>query len=205
MTPETALTPDKWFATPIWSRTVSTAAALNPQLLQVHAAIKAEGNALQRSNVGGWHSHDKVHLREDMTTFRTIVRSAALGCAQHLGFNFENHDLFIKEMWFNENGPGHFNRTHIHPGAMLSGAYYVQVPEDGGNIEFLDPILARQTGAFPARTKDRRNAGVIEYPATEGGLLLFPGWIQHGVQPNRGTSPRVSISFNIAYRPIAPR
>ncbi|MBX3445334.1 MAG: hypothetical protein KF765_01160 [Parvibaculaceae bacterium] len=29
---------------------------------------------------------------------------------------------------------------------------------------------------------------------------LFPGWLQHSVQPNRSNDFRVSISFNMGFR-----
>jgi ectoine hydroxylase-related dioxygenase (phytanoyl-CoA dioxygenase family) len=31
-------------------------------------------------------------------------------------------------------------------------------------------------------------------------LLLFPGWLEHGVATNETTSDRVSISFNINFK-----
>ena len=31
-------------------------------------------------------------------------------------------------------------------------------------------------------------------------LLIFPGWLQHSVQPNRSEEFRVSISFNMGFR-----
>jgi len=31
-------------------------------------------------------------------------------------------------------------------------------------------------------------------------LLIFPSWLQHSVQPNKGKDFRVTISFNIGYK-----
>ena len=34
---------------------------------------------------------------------------------------------------------------------------------------------------------------------TEGELILFPGWLDHGVQTNDTDDERVSVSFNIRF------
>ena len=31
----------------------------------------------------------------------------------------------------------------------------------------------------------------------EGRMYIFPGWLEHGVEPNQSTEDRVSISFNV--------
>ena len=36
-------------------------------------------------------------------------------------------------------------------------------------------------------------------PAVEGALVVFPAYLPHGVEPNRGTEDRVSLSFNVGY------
>jgi len=35
-----------------------------------------------------------------------------------------------------------------------------------------------------------------DVPAAPGGLLIFPSWLYHGVDPNLTDTPRVSLSFN---------
>ena len=36
-------------------------------------------------------------------------------------------------------------------------------------------------------------------PSTTGTLLLFPGWLKHGIRPNKTDVPRVSLSFDIIF------
>jgi uncharacterized protein (TIGR02466 family) len=117
-------------------------------------------------------------------------------------FDFENFELVIKELWMNKNGGGDFNKAHIHPNAILSGAYYVKTPEGSGNIEFYDPVPARLMNVYPVKKRKPINLQAVEYKAGEGQLLIFPSWLQHAVQPNRSKDYRVSISFNIGYKPI---
>ena len=54
---------------------------------------------------------------------------------------------------------------------------------------------------FPVKARTRINSQAMEYRGREGLLLIFPGWLQHSVQPNRSEDFRVSISFNMGFRP----
>jgi hypothetical protein len=40
-------------------------------------------------------------------------------------------------------------------------------------------------------------------PARSGRLVVFPGWLQHYVHSYRGQRPRVSISCNLVFEPVA--
>jgi uncharacterized protein (TIGR02466 family) len=164
--------------------------------------LEAETDPITRSNVGGWHSHDQIHHREDMKEICRVIGMACVGCANFMEFDFENFELVIKELWMNKNGGGDFNKAHIHPNAILSGAYYVKTPEGSGNIEFYDPVPARLMNVYPVKKRKPINLQAVEYKAGEGQLLIFPSWLQHAVQPNRSKDYRVSISFNIGYKPI---
>ncbi len=191
-----------WFPTPIWTGQISDYARLNAEILMVMQLLENESDSLSRSNIGGWHSNSQLHLRDDMAEIRQAFGTACRHCARVLAFDFDNFELTINEMWLNRNGPGDLNKTHIHPHAMLSGAYYVKVPENSGKIEFLDPVLARVATAYPKAESRPVNAISAEYTPVEGFLVIFPSWLQHWVQPNRGDDDRVSISFNVGYRPI---
>ncbi|MEO1251840.1 MAG: TIGR02466 family protein [Pseudomonadota bacterium] len=193
--------PEVWFQTPVWSRKVVDYDRINNDIMATLQKLEAETESITRSNVGGWHSHDQIHRRKDMAEIRRIIGQSCVGCATFMEFDFDNFELVIKEMWLNKNGPGDFNKAHIHPNAILSGAYYVRVPDGAGNIEFYDPVPARLMNVYPVKKQKRINAQAAAYKAAEGLLLIFPSWLQHAVQPNRADAARVSISFNVSFRP----
>lgn len=199
--PSAGFSPRIWFGTPVWARHVVESDTLNPHLLSVLQSLKAEDDkGLSRSNDGGWHSGDRIHRREDMTDFAHVVGTTAAHCAAALTFDFERFELVIREMWLNENGPGASNKAHVHPGAFLSGVYYVSAPAECGNIEFHDPVAERVMAPYPVAGDTTRSGEAIEYSVKEGLMLLFPAWVRHGVQPNRSRHARVSVSFNIGFR-----
>jgi len=108
-------------------------------------------------------------------------------------------DLFIgHSMWVNINGCGAHNRRHTHADGivLLSGAYYVTVPENSGDILFFDP---RPTiiHSFADRYYGQGIPGVYPIQPKENMLLLFPSWLEHEVEANQTNEDRISISFNI--------
>ncbi|MBA4208863.1 MAG: hypothetical protein C0454_04970 [Parvibaculum sp.] len=192
--------PETWFPAPVWSRHVPDHERINAHILSVLEELERQGRAITRSNVGGWHSTANLHLSNDLSEIRRIIGNACAGCANFLAFDFDRFELFFQEMWLNKNGPGDFNKAHVHPNSVLSGAYYAKVPEGSGNIEFYDPVRERVMATFPVKERTKVNTQAMEYRGKEGLLLIFPGWLQHSVQPNRSNDFRVSISFNMGFR-----
>jgi uncharacterized protein (TIGR02466 family) len=192
--------PETWFPAPVWSHQVPDHERINAHILSVLEELERNGRAITRSNVGGWHSAANLHLTDDLAEIRRIIGNACAGCASYLSFDFDRFELFFQEMWLNRNGPGDFNKAHVHPNSILSGAYYAKVPEKSGNIEFYDPVRERVMATFPVKARTRINTQAMEYKGKEGLLLIFPGWLQHSVQPNRSDDFRVSISFNMGFR-----
>ncbi len=94
-----------------------------------------------------------------------------------------DHQLGIAH-WFNEMQPGDRTTLHTHNDGeeLLSGVYYIQVPEGSGDIIF---HVDGQTTAFSP---------------TEGDLFLFSPALPHEVGENRSRSMRLSVAFNIGIR-----
>tara|TARA_R110000824_G_scaffold118960_2_gene271631 strand:+ start:264107 stop:264808 length:702 start_codon:yes stop_codon:yes gene_type:complete len=197
--------PETWFPAPVWSRRVQQADRINTHILEVLDDLESRTENITRSNVGGWHSKANLHMTNELAEIRRIIGNACVSCANHLSFDFDKFELFYQEMWLNKNGPNDFNKAHVHPNSMLSGAYYAKVPPSSGNIEFYDPVRERVMSVFPVKERTRINTQAMEYKAEEGLLLIFPGWLQHSVQPNRSNDFRVSISFNMGFKPKGSR
>jgi len=198
--PSRSRTPEHWLSTPIWVRRLADQRRINTDILAFVDELDVTTPAITRSNVGGWHSHDKLHSTKQLSELTGIIGATCARCAHFLDFDFGNFDLIITQMWMNKNGPGDFNKLHVHPNSFLSGAYYVRMPPQGGNIEFYDPVPARAMIGFPTRAAGNGTASSVAFTSEEGMLLVFPSWLQHSVQPNRSNDVRISISFNVAYR-----
>jgi hypothetical protein len=88
--------------------------------------------------------------------------------------------------WAAINCNGVFHGGHTHPGSLISGVYYVRIPEGSGSISFMDPRGPR----VPFE-------GKYVHQPYEGDLIVFPSWLYHEVAPTLGTHPRISFSFNV--------
>ena len=110
--------------------------------------------------------------------------------------------------WYNTNRYGDHHAPHTHPGAYLSGTYYVRVPPataslddpgaQPGCISFYDPRTAADM-ITAGHEYDARPAHVVRPSA--GTLLMWPSPVQHYVHPNLSREHRVSISFNLKMNP----
>ena len=112
--------------------------------------------------------------------------------------------------WYNVNRYGDHHAPHTHPGAYLSGTYYVRVPPAPANpdaqsarqacISFYDPRTAANMIALGSEP-DARAAHMVRPSA--GTLLMWPSPVQHYVHPNLSEEQRITISFNVIRKPGA--
>ncbi len=82
---------------------------------------------------------------------------------------------------------------HCHQNAALSGVFYIDTQEEGGDITFQDPAwLAKSMYAG----RDQPHTRYTLNP-TDGLLLVFPSWLPHQSTPNLSDKNRLIISFNL--------
>lgn len=104
-------------------------------------------------------------------------------------FNFSK--ITMSNLWANINYKGDINWPHNH-GGDLSGAYYIKVPENSGNLEFVrySDRLTKLGSFF------NKNYCKILKPQKDK-LILFDSACLHLVTKNNNVEPRISLSFNL--------
>jgi uncharacterized protein (TIGR02466 family) len=178
---------------------------LNEGLEQLARRLMQEpGNAIRRSNHGGWHYASNLFerpepvvadFRDQMEQHVQAFLNALRPAARH------REDRFRLYGWINVNRAGDHNVLHCHPGCFLSATYYVDVPPamKGGEIVFRDPrgpaVAMYETVGIELPWVGL-GVGIPFAPAT-GHLLLFPSWLEHRVEPFEGPGERISIAFNV--------
>lgn len=195
------------FETPVLHGRVQDAEPMTVALEQAIHARRAEGDGLARSNVGGWHSSTDM-LRWAGEPARQLA-DTAIRMAKRLSHFEERTDdslAWSVRMWANISPPGALNMSHAHPGVLWAAVYYVAMGagpgEDvGGELYFEDPRFPVPLMTFPgfrAIGADGAPQPVERRLATErGDLVIFPGFVRHGVRPYTGTRERISIAMNI--------
>ncbi len=103
----------------------------------------------------------------------------------------------VDSLWVNVMAEGGSHTSHIHPNSVISGTYYVAVPQGAGPIVYEDPRLAFMMAApprLPRLPQDVRSH--VSFQPETGTLLLWESWLRHEVPLNRAEGNRISVSFN---------
>jgi len=184
-----------WWSIPVWECPVSNID--NKSIKDYCLKVREEKPGVVISNRGGWHSKDLIlpiplaleQLFNDLTVF-----------ANDVGFRYTGiNNLTLGNWWININGPYDYNMPHDHQNSILSGTYYISVPEENmGNL-----VLHREDKSeFFLTSKVKRketmaNNLAVTCSIKESMLILFPSWVKHSVERNEGTQERISIAFNL--------
>ena len=168
---------------------------LEPRIIQ----WSQQDKGVFKTNAGGWHSSTDMNQKEE---YNPLTREL---------FNMQE-EIYQKEhlslkpvcgnMWANINGPGNFNRPHIHPNSLFSGVYWVKTPQKSGNLMVYDPRPGVQM-TMPNRKEGKLPPELwreVHYEPKAGRCIMFPSWLWHEVKPNESNDTRISVSFNFLQR-----
>ena len=115
-----------------------------------------------------------------------------------------NYTQKISQAWTNLNDPREVRQPHHHTECVFSCVYYVKGDETSGDIEFMTPIVAKGHVFTPKHiaSYNKFTASEYHFSPTPGRLLIFPSWLYHYVNPNKGTEERISIAFNTIFEKL---
>jgi hypothetical protein len=137
-------------------------------------------NAIEEYSLQLFQQELNFHINEFMKTINTPVE------------RYRNYKIY--GCWITQTMPGEHAHTHSHGHNDLSGVYYIKTNNKDGNLFFNNP-LALLTHSYSFEHIPQQ----LEYIPEEGKIVLFPGWLEHGVKPNNTNDERISISFNINF------
>ena len=196
--PMATITRQDLFPTPIWFSMVPDHETLNSSLLDtILEEQSSHPQGITASNVQGWHSRDNLHRRSQFQDLLKCISRDLMQVARELKWQLEQVKPTISTCWANVNPKHSFNVLHNHPNSILSGVYYVTVPENSGDLYFHDPKRGYRMLVPPVSSETPWSVGKAAYTPCEGKLVIFPSWLWHGVEPNLSDETRVSISFNV--------
>jgi uncharacterized protein (TIGR02466 family) len=140
---------------------------------------------------------DLVSRATCFDTLAKLIKPHAEKFAAQLQMDLHGRKLKLDNIWVNSLDPGGSHSGHIHPHCILSGTYYVRVPDGASSIKFEDPRLPMMMAApSPREDADIEHRRFVYVAPKAGELLLWESWLRHEVPPNAAGSPRVSVSFN---------
>jgi|SRR5450432_187385 uncharacterized protein (TIGR02466 family) len=152
----------------------------------------------------GYTSYETLRsLHRTVSTFAGLERKIwphVKRFARRIDMDLREAQLSMVDCWVNIMSREAVHPLHVHPGAVVSGSFYVKTPEGCAGIRFEDPRVENFAGVPPRRPDCRpQNRQQISYDVQAGKLILFESWLRHGVAPNPTLDERVSISFNYAW------
>jgi uncharacterized protein (TIGR02466 family) len=181
------------FATRIWQARLPQLGPRIPEWIATIEALRAASPVpAGRTNRGGWNSTGHTLLEQPVfADLRLAVATHCLAVLNELGLASPS---FVLQSWANVHDRGGFNFLHIHEGCLLSGTFYLQVPDGAGNLVFRDPrpgvINSYAKGSSPNAYKD------VQLRPEAGLMVLFPHWLEHFVEVHQSDTPRICIPFN---------
>jgi len=102
---------------------------------------------------------------------------------------------------FNKLTFGGEHSLHAHPNSLLSGVFYLKIPDTAPPIIFNDPRDHYKYIQYPTRFGNPREMYKLlpEYviKPTEGMFLLWPSWLEHQVPTSTCSEERIAIGFNV--------
>ena len=110
-------------------------------------------------------------------------------------YDGELQESYIYQSWIALFGKGDYGHIHNHGEADIAGVYYHKKPEGSGDLFFDCPTPGINESVLYSQHWAPRLSGQIP----EGAILLFPGFLKHGISSNPLDVERVSISFNIIF------
>jgi uncharacterized protein (TIGR02466 family) len=158
------------------------------------------------NNYGGYTSYASLNdLPQRASAFgdlkrRLDKRAAAFAAELALDLGPRGR-LVLDSLWANVLRPGAAHSGHVHPHSVISGTYYVAVPPGAGGLRLEDPRLPLMMAAPPRKddASELLRTFVTVQPRA-GALLMWESWLRHEVIAGTAKAPRISVSFNYAWR-----
>ena len=188
------------FPTLFYSHRISTFKQIKDDLVKsIYEEKKKDPVGVIISNQGGWQSQSFSGSSDNI-----VVSTVKDAVSRYFSLNKifkEDTAIDFKNLWFNINGKGNFNMSHIHFGCDLSGVLWIKTSKECGSIEFVSPNVYTQGSVidlYSDEIKEKYNLySGMWFTPEEGKIIMFPSSIPHQVHPNRSNEERISVSFNM--------
>jgi uncharacterized protein (TIGR02466 family) len=118
----------------------------------------------------------------------------------HKEYEFNDNLKFkISSAWTTVDSSVTISSAHCHPRSVISGVYYPLASENGGTLEFINPIPTHEwviDNTRMIKNYNPFNGSLFWNKPKTGMIVFFPSWLQHYVKPAEEESPRISIAFD---------
>ena len=194
-----------FFPTLIYRADKAASARLNQRLEQACLMLAQEDDAgIRWCEKHGYPGYTSFASLDDLAaripavqTLEKILDRHAAAFARSLHWDIKGGKPICDSLWVNVLPEGGSHTSHIHTNSVISGTYYVAVPQGAGPIVYEDPRHALMMAAPPRKSNAPAELkSHVSLKPEVGSLLLWESWLRHEVPINRADGLRISISFN---------
>ena len=107
-------------------------------------------------------------------------------------YGFQASGYQIVSSWLTCMRKGNYAHIHDHGDCHVSGVYYIKRQPNDGDIFFTSPNPCASSN--PLTSSSSR---MVAKDVPEGVIMLWPGFLRHGVETCNNIEDRISLSFNI--------
>ncbi len=156
-----------------------SSSSINPQIL-VEYTDQSHSENIQRTHLFNGR-YENIYINKALIPSLALILEFANACAQTTLELDKNLDIGF---WFNDMPPGSVTIPHTHDDddELLSGVYYIKVPDNSGHL-----ILSH-------------NGQKKNIAPKEGRLVLFKPDCLHEVTENKSMEQRLSIGINFGIK-----
>ena len=139
-----------------------------------------------------------VFLKKDSIPVLSKLHNWLLKCTAeyaHTCFGIEYQTNYFEVVSGTINN--RFNGSHVpfhnHRWSHITTTYYIQTPENCGNIRIIDP----RTGLGWVSIDRKAHYNQFNHKPKEGQLIMFPSWVIHNVDENRSGNDRIALTSDL--------
>ena len=195
--------------TPIFS--IGIGNAYEPGYLDLSRKIFAENKHLLHGNNGNAsnfkHQNINKHIidesyvcPEDIEKLKEIILEHGISYLKQTTAYIDIYEYEVKNLWLNELIQDGRQMMHNHPGFVVSGTYYVDLPANSSPIAFHNPNQLFLPQAYEVELHNEYCSENCVFLPKEGDLFFWFANLYHSVDKTSYSGHRRSISFDISIK-----
>lgn len=182
------------FPTPIYSCSIENKDDIQLEIADILENLNYEDSYNYNKSDKNFETTDPtidiINQKQLTNTGQTIHYHLEQYCKE-LGFNLRDYKRIS---WIVKTSKGGNTMSHTHGEYDIAGVYYFKTNEQDGEIYFESPVGPAVSSLCFQKYSER-----YSHSPAIGKLILFPGWLAHGVKTNNTDSERISLAFSIAF------
>jgi len=171
------------------------------QLFKDNQETLVQGSNNLRTTLQRYNSkNDTVTLnnKNAENEIKKLILKNAIAFYAGLGFDVDELDFEVTNLWLNEMVSNSSHNSHSHYGHQLSGCFYVDVPQGSNLIKFYTPLQKKEHGDNPEKIYTQYNAQFYGNYVDAGDMLFWESLLVHEVPPLQFQNVRRSIAYDIS-------